>query len=331
MSNNLTCKRLLSSDLTIKSLSYGGRWALCFLLLLGDYSSTTREVESFSPFPASVKRGLGLHVHFKQQSLHDSNKRLRYGSQPRICVGMSTAYASSNQESSRNRDDSDNDVPIAFESSMQSLRNMTQAYLDELAATETDDYDAEALREQALTVAGRLQAKRSPSTRVGEKATILSCDEAKQTLIFEAAFPLKGKVNDSPFPPPLVLKEDTTVASTPLAITSSSMIGMTLRQISASNGKLSNIVLDLDSQQYIRASELKDKKQDDVIVMEDMDQEDTLDSELAGVLVSSVNINGCAYRIGIRPGDWVLATSATIGEVSTEPFNFSSSFMSSLC
>jgi hypothetical protein len=258
-----------------------------------------------------------------------------------VCSSMSAAYADNNGSgSAEQRGGKGNDASL--ESSIQSFKNMTQTYLDDLATAvaveEEDDYDGEAvgnrLRKQSLTVGGRLQAKRASSTRVGEKATVLTSDEIKKTMVYEAAFPLynkdssKSSVPLSPFPPPLVVTGEGTTINNDASVTgkaasSSFTIGMTLRQVSATNGQLSSIVLDLDTQQYLPAGSLSQESLQAagvvsvtlVLPPDLMERSDDWDGDLAGVLVSSVNTNCYAYRAGVRPGDWILATSATIGEV----------------
>jgi S1-C subfamily serine protease len=82
---------------------------------------------------------------------------------------------------------------------------------------------------------------------------------------------------------------------------------------------MSSVVLDMDTTQYVSASTISNS---DVMLDDDVDGEEKVMSEeetsedFLGVVVFSVRTNGIAYKAGVRPGDVVLATSATLGDVS---------------
>jgi hypothetical protein len=101
-------------------------------------------------------------------------------------------------------------------------------------------------------------------------------------------------------------------------------LGVTLVQMS-SNG-YSELALDLDSLQFSSsplnaATSSENAKEEDPAVqfldktMTGILQED--DKNLDGVIVSSIVRGGIAWNAGVRAGDTLVATSATMGDVST--------------
>lgn len=154
----------------------------------------------------------------------------------------------------------------------------------------------------------------APSTSSVPTAVILSRDIARQTLTYEASFPLYQTATTT-----------TTTAKDLKAV--SNTIGMTLRQVDRNgDGQMSNVVLDMDTLQYISVTTSNSNNNNMLIQQDDDEHEknnniiveeyETVSDEFIGVIVSSVKLDGIAYQAGVRPGDVVLATSATMGDVS---------------
>ena len=109
-------------------------------------------------------------------------------------------------------------------------------------------------------------------------------------------------------------------------------VGLTLRQITA-EGQISSSALDFDSTRLI--SNLSTEEEMDptlregdgsVEILGAMLEDNTManagGSGKAGVIVSSVVRDGAAWEAGVRPGDVILATSATVGQVRTTSLAF---------
>jgi hypothetical protein len=151
----------------------------------------------------------------------------------------------------------------------------------------------------------------STSSSYSPAAVILSRDVARQTLTYEASFPLyqmKTTAKDH-------------------EVTFSNAIGMTLRQVN--DGQISNLALDMDSLQYVTSTTTTDGMIDQQYNDDDkekgklnnkpymiLEEDEAISDEFVGVVVSSVRFDGIAYQAGVRPGDVVSATSATMGDVS---------------
>jgi len=103
------------------------------------------------------------------------------------------------------------------------------------------------------------------------------------------------------------------------------LLGVVLRQIQ--NGELSEESLDLDTLRYVslEEQEVKKRQKRNVQGLEEKEQEEeekelleTLQQVVGvnGIVVSSVIRGGVAWELGVRVGDLLVATSATIGDVS---------------
>lgn len=133
------------------------------------------------------------------------------------------------------------------------------------------------------------------SSSVSGGAVILSRNLARQTITYETSLPLYKTT------------------------TQEQSVGMTLRQVER-DGQFSRVVLDMDTLQYVLVSSLSSNN--DAILQSVGDGEEMVMSveeaveEFVGVVVFSVKTDGIAFKSGVRPGDVVLATSATLGDVS---------------
>lgn len=105
------------------------------------------------------------------------------------------------------------------------------------------------------------------------------------------------------------------------------VVGLTLRQITA-DGQISSAALDFDSttlMNNLSTEEEMDPTMRDgsgsVEILGAMLEDETMmesgGNGKAGVIVSSVVRDGAAWEAGVRPGDSILATSATVGQVRT--------------
>lgn len=152
------------------------------------------------------------------------------------------------------------------------------------------------------------------SSTYSPAAVILSRDVARQTLTYEASFPLyqmKATAKD----------HEATISNT---------IGMTLRQVN--DGQISNVALDMDTLQYISSTSNTDSRIDQQYNEDEkevkfknkaymiLEEDEAISDEFVGVVVSSVQFDSLAYQAGVRPGDVVLATSATMGDVSVNVY-----------
>lgn len=131
------------------------------------------------------------------------------------------------------------------------------------------------------------------SSSLSGGTVILSRNAARQTVTYETSLPL--------------FKTTTQEQS----------VGMTLRQVEQ-DGQMSSVVLDMDTLQYVLVSNLGSSNDAILESVGDgeekvMSVEDTVE-EFVGVVVFSVKTDGIAYKSGVRPGDVVLATSATLGD-----------------
>jgi hypothetical protein len=112
----------------------------------------------------------------------------------------------------------------------------------------------------------------------------------------------------------------------------SSRVGLSLRQIQ--NGELSENSLDLDTLRYVSLEEMVMRQQklkcfsfttEDLLTedgaekgysMQILNEKKIQDVVSSGIVVSSVEVGGIAWDLGIRAGDLLVATSATMGDVS---------------
>ena len=111
------------------------------------------------------------------------------------------------------------------------------------------------------------------------------------------------------------------------------MVGLTLRQVAA-DGQISSAALDFDSTTLM--NNLSTEEEMDPTMRDGSGSVEILNAMLedktvvgasggnngsgngkAGVIVSSVVRDGAAWEAGVRPGDLILATSATVGQVRT--------------
>ena len=108
---------------------------------------------------------------------------------------------------------------------------------------------------------------------------------------------------------------------------SQQMVGLTLRQITA-EGQISSSALDFDSTRLINNLSTEEEMDPTLregegsveilgAMLEDKTMATSGGSGKAGVIVSSVVRDGAAWEAGVRPGDMILATIATVGQVRT--------------
>lgn len=100
-------------------------------------------------------------------------------------------------------------------------------------------------------------------------------------------------------------------------------LGVTLCQVDAGQ-ELSDLDLNLDSMVFqsplAPTSEANDGE---ALTMDQTALKKRLDPSFKGVLVSSVVVGGQAWNNGVRPGDTLVSTSATLGDVSTRAASLS--------
>jgi hypothetical protein len=119
-----------------------------------------------------------------------------------------------------------------------------------------------------------------------------------------------------------------------IPIVTTKSVGISLREVD-SQGELNEIALELDSLRYVSVEEEQMQKSKGTIMtigeegdegtvqILDEDKFQLLDksslmnsSSGTGIVVSSVVRGGIAWELGVRAGDFLVATSATIGDVS---------------
>lgn len=102
----------------------------------------------------------------------------------------------------------------------------------------------------------------------------------------------------------------------------SQTLGLYLKQVDA-NGIISESALDVDSLKYVSAEkyailhkgvEKMTVEEGSVGTFQIMDEESILKGT-DGIVVSSIQRGGLAWNMGVRAGDMLLATSATLGDV----------------
>jgi len=117
------------------------------------------------------------------------------------------------------------------------------------------------------------------------------------------------------------------------ALTKDNKLGVSLREIKG--GTLSESCLELDSLRYVSPEEevVRNQKLECSTGKEGSDgsiqvlDEKAIDAA-SGIVVSSVVRGGLAWNLGIRAGDFLVATSATIGNVSAKETVIFSNFSS---
>ena len=119
-----------------------------------------------------------------------------------------------------------------------------------------------------------------------------------------------------------------------IPIVTTKSVGISLREVN-SVGELNEIALELDSLRYVSVEEEQMQKSKGMVMtigeegdegtvqILDEDKFQLLDksslmnsSSGTGIVVSSVVRGGIAWELGVRAGDFLVATSATIGDVS---------------
>ena len=134
-----------------------------------------------------------------------------------------------------------------------------------------------------------------------------------------------------------IAKSTSTTSTTKQQMATAASVGLTLRQITA-GGQISSAALDFDSTTLI--NNLSTEEEMDPTLREGdgsveilgamLDSDDDKTSMVesgsgngtAGVIVSSVVRDGAAWEAGVRPGDVILATSATVGQVRITCIHF---------
>lgn len=93
-------------------------------------------------------------------------------------------------------------------------------------------------------------------------------------------------------------------------------LGITLCQVDAGQ-ELSDYDLNLDSLVFESPPEpISQASSGEALTMNPTQVQKRLDSNFKGIVVSSVVVGGHAWNNGIRPGDVLVSTSATLGDVS---------------
>ena len=92
-------------------------------------------------------------------------------------------------------------------------------------------------------------------------------------------------------------------------------IGLSVAQV-APGRRLAPEALDLDSLTYRSISLDKLPETGTLSAIDQQTVAEGLDADFSGLVVLSVEINGQAWTAGIRPGNILVATSATVGDVS---------------
>ena len=183
-------------------------------------------------------------------------------------------------------------MPYGEDDTWQNFLSSTSNYLNSLSrktiASQNDESNA---TDQDDDPSFAKTSNTAASVSGAGNAVILSRDVARQTITYEAALSLYS----------------TTAME--------QLLGMTLRQIDQ-RGQMSSVVLDLDTLQYVSASTLSNSELGEQHDGDEKVMSEECNADFAGVVVYSVRTNGSAYKAGVRPGDFVLATSATIGDVS---------------
>ena len=126
---------------------------------------------------------------------------------------------------------------------------------------------------------------------------------------------------------PIVSSSSNAKSAAAKASASQQTVGLTLRQITA-EGQISPSALDFDSTRLMNNLSTEEEMDPTLregdgsveilgAMLEDNAVANAGGSGKAGVLVSSVVRDGAAWEAGVRPGDVILATSATVGQVRT--------------
>ena len=93
-------------------------------------------------------------------------------------------------------------------------------------------------------------------------------------------------------------------------------IGVTLTQVGQGR-RLAAAALDLDSLSYRSIASAKLLETGEThIAIDDQSLLDAIDDHFTGLIVQSVEIGSQSWTAGIRPGNILVATSATVGDVS---------------
>ena len=94
------------------------------------------------------------------------------------------------------------------------------------------------------------------------------------------------------------------------------VLGMTLCQVDKGQ-ELSDFDLNLDSLQFQSPPPPRSEANNgETVTMDPTQVKKRLDPNFRGIVVSSVVVGGQAWKSGVRPGDILISTSATLGDVS---------------
>lgn len=122
---------------------------------------------------------------------------------------------------------------------------------------------------------------------------------------------------------------DVTLPTSSAAFTSSTCIGLAIRRITK-DGKVSDSALDFDTLSLISHDDEKyrtptkagersmkgESSHPEMSIVQLLSDSERMNCDRAGLIVSSVLRGGLAWEAGVRAGDFLVATSATIGDVS---------------
>ena len=195
--------------------------------------------------------------------------------------------------SEQDRVDGRNDIQQAFSSSV--------AYLESLSKSASDIINDSLNDEDDDFTSNDITIKQLQSPRV-----VIDVESQKRSYRFDISLPTRNS-----------------------AVTSSSCIGLVVRRISA-EGTLSDLALDFDTLSFISHEDEKFRTpkavggqslkgrifDQDAGTVQLLSDSEWMKYETAGLVVSSVVRGGLAWEAGVRAGDLLLATSATVGDVS---------------
>ena len=282
-------------------------------------------VEAFHPHPPAValpqhkyhhhhssSAGAPINVQSDAPSLAKTNakiirqRRRAASSFSPLAVSASTSLDGDSAENGGNPDALQNMALNTAESALNTLSSAADQVVT--AVSEDSDYVDEYEVEQAELTQRRAAAAREAARRRNQ---------------YEITVP--------------IAKSTSTTSTTKQQMATAASVGLTLRQITA-GGQISSAALDFDSTTLI--NNLSTEEEMDPTLREGdgsveilgamLDSDDDKTSMVesgsgngtAGVIVSSVVRDGAAWEAGVRPGDVILATSATVGQVRITCIHF---------
>ncbi len=282
-------------------------------------------------FPSS-KHNLRLQNQSQFKVEKHNNKRRQIQYQQRL-ASISAEYDDySSANSSSNRKGQEGDTSLG-----EKVRTVTVAYIDEIAKTQFNQDDDEFDSNTDTLVSD--SALSSTSSQNKRERIVLDVVNDRPTYTYEIQLPIVGTT-------PQAIGGETNVMTTSVDL--SQTVGLTLNEIqlttdaamddstSSASLLLGELALEMDTLRYVSLEEqlVTDKKlgldcsfdedgvDGSIQTFDERNEKDSLLSSMkgsvsgGGVIVSRIVRGGIAWKAGVRAGDRIVATSATVGDVS---------------